>query len=149
MHLPKFIISGLTAFSLFAAGCNANTNAPTKVSVSKTLNVSISQTQENGDSIFSIPPILLEEAVQVSELVYYPEDGNMITVPFNFSDTTKYAAIIEANLDKRIAISVNGKVVSKPVVKTKLTNGACSILLTEEQTKQLFPDADITQLFND
>lgn len=73
----------------------------------------------------------------------------MITVPFNFSDTTKYAAIIEANLDKRIAISVNGKVVSKPVVKTKLTNGACSILLTEEQTKQLFPDADITQLFND
>lgn len=148
MKLSKITISGLAAFSLFTISCTANSNAPTKLSVSKTLNVSISQTQENGDSIISISPALLEEAIHVSELVYYPQDGDMITVPFNFSDTTKYAAITEANLEKRIAISVNGNIIFTPVVKAKLTNGACFILLTKEQAEQLFPNADINQLFN-
>lgn len=138
----------MTVCSLFALGCTTNTNAPTKVAVDTILNVAVSRTEENGDSIIPMFPYLIEQTIHVSELVYYPENDGLITVPFNFSDTTKYAAMTEANLDKRIAIIVNGEIMSTPVVKATLTNGACFILLTKKQAEQLFPNADINQLFN-
>ena len=148
MKISKPFVSILTAgeFSLFVA-CTANTNEPTKLSVNKSLNVAVAPTKEKGDSIIPILPYLIEETVHISEIVHYPEDKNLVTVPFNFSDTTKYAAITEANLEKRIAISVNGNVVYTPVVKARLNNGACMVLLTIEQAEKLFPNTDINQLF--
>jgi len=62
-------------------------------------------------------------------------------MPFNFSDTAKYAEITERNLDRRIAISLNGEVVSTPVVRMKSEDGACSVALDEAQAKALFPNA--------
>lgn len=67
-------------------------------------------------------------------------------MPFTFSDTAKYAELTGNSLGKRIAISVNGQVVSTPVVKMKIENGACSVVLDEAQRKALFPNINIEEL---
>ena len=64
-------------------------------------------------------------------------------MPFNFPDTAKYAEITENNLGKRIAIAINGQVVSTPVVKMKIDNGACSVVLDDAQVAKLLPNVNI------
>lgn len=58
----------------------------------------------------------------------------------------KYAEITGNNLEKRIAISVNGQVLSTPVVKMKIENGTCSVLLDQKQAEDLFPSINIDEL---
>ena len=104
----------------------------------------IYSTTDTGGSVDTVSPCLLEETIHISELLHYAgEEG--ITMPFYFSDTTKYAHITENNIEKRIAISINGQVVSTPVVKMKLENGACSVVLSDDQVKSLFPGININQ----
>ena len=67
-------------------------------------------------------------------------------MPFLLSDSIRYAEITQENLNKRIAISVNGQVISTPVVKMKLDNGACSVVLNEAQMAELFPNVDMKEL---
>ena len=67
-------------------------------------------------------------------------------MPFAFADTAKYAEITGNNLEKRIAICINGQVLSTPVVKIEIKNGACSVLLDDVQAKDLFPDINIREL---
>jgi len=93
---------------------------------------------EMDDSVIALLPALMRENVHISELIHYQGDS-VITVPFCFSDTGKYAQITEANLEKRIAISINGDIVSTPIVKMKITNGACSVHLSKNQIANFFP----------
>lgn len=131
--------------SLIAIACNAKAEGPTQISVDQDFKVAIYSTSENGGVVDTISPCLMEETVHISKLLYYPNDKG-ITVPFNLSDTTKYAEITESNLDKRITIAINGQVVSTPVVKMKLTNGACSVVLNDAQMAAFFPDVNIKEL---
>lgn len=128
--------------SLIANACNANTEDPTKICVDKDVIVAIYSTSQNGGVVDTISPCLMEETVHISELLHYPNDKG-ITLPFNLSDTTKYAEITESNLDKRIAIAINGQIVSTPVVKMRLDNGACSVVLDNTQVDKLFPNVNI------
>ena len=128
--------------SLIAIACNANTEDPTKICVDKDVIVAIYSTSQNGVVVDTISPCLMEETVHISELLHYPNDKG-ITLPFNLSDTTKYAEITESNLDKRIAIAINGQIVSTPVVKMRLDNGACSVVLDDTQVDKLFPNVNI------
>lgn len=128
--------------SLIAIACNANTEDPTKISVDKDVIVAIYSTSQNGGVVDTISPCLMEETVHISELLHYPNDKG-ITVPFNLSDTTKYAEITESNLNKRIAIAINGQILSTPVVKMRLDNGACSVVLDNTQVDKLFPNVNI------
>ena len=64
-------------------------------------------------------------------------------MPFNLSDTTKFAEITATNLDKRIVIVINGQVISTPVVKMRLDNGACSVVLDDVQVTKLFPNVNM------
>ena len=107
--------------------------------------VAIYSTSQNGDIVDTISPCLMEERVHISELLHYPNDKG-ITLPFNLSDTTKYAEITESNFDKRIAISLNGKVICTPFVKMKFNNGACSVELNDAQVADLFPNVNIKEL---
>lgn len=124
--------------SALATACNSNSDTASRVSVNKDVVVEIYSTIDRGEAIDTVSPCLLKETVHISELLHYSDDEGM-TMPFNFSDTAKYAEITESNLGKRIAISVNGKVVSTPVVKMKLDNGACSVVLDDAQIATLFP----------
>lgn len=131
--------------SIIAIACNANAEGPTPIIVDQDFVVAIYSTTENGGVVDTISPCLLEERVHISELLHYPEEEG-VTMPFSISNTTKYAEITESNLDKRIAITINGQVVSTPVVKMRLDNGACFVVLDDTQVAKLFPNVNIEEL---
>ena len=145
MRTRNLIVTFLLAsvVGILAIACSAKT--PAKVSVDKDISVAIYSTTEREGAIDTVSPCLLTETVHISELLRYPDDDG-ITMPFTLSNTAKYAEITGDNLEKRIAISVNGQVLSTPVVKMKSENGACSVILDEKQTKDLFPTINIDEL---
>lgn len=143
--IVSFLLASIVGILVIA--CNAKTEAPSKVSVDKNVVVALYPTDVSADSVDIVSPCLLEETVHIAELLRYPDDDG-ITMPFNFSDTAKYAEITGDNLEKRIAVSVNGQVVSTLVVKMKIENGACSVVLDEAQTKRLFPNINIEGLIS-
>ena len=137
------LIASLGCF--LAVACKANLDSPSKVDVDKDVIVTIYSTSQNGGVVDTISPCLMEETVNVTELLHYSGDEG-VTMPFNLSDTTKYAEITANNLDKRIAIAINGQVVSTPVVKMRLNNGVCSVVLDNAQVARLFPNVNIKEL---
>ncbi len=136
----SILLAGLVC--IIAIACNGKTESPAQISADHDFTVAIYSTSENGDVIDTISPSLLEETVHISELIHYHGD-EYVTMPFNFSDTAKYAEITENNLGKRIAIAINGQVVSTPVVKMKIDNGACSVVLDDAQVAKLLPNVNI------
>lgn len=144
MKTKQSIFTILTAslVCILAVACKANADTPSKVNVDKDVIVAIYSTFNNEGVTDTVSPCLLEETVHVSELLHYSGDEGL-TMPFNLSDTTKFAEITATNLDKRIAIVINGQVISTPVVKMRLDNGACSVVLDDAQMAKLFPNVNM------
>ena len=147
MKTKQSIFTILTAslVCILAVACKANADTPSKVNVDKDVIVAIYSTFNNEGVTDTVSPCLLEETVHVSELLHYSGDEGL-TMPFNLSDTTKFAEITATNLDKRIAIVINGQVISTPVVKMRLDNGACSVVLDDAQMAKLFPNVNMEEL---
>ena len=147
MKTKQSIFTILTAslVCILAVACKANADTPSKVNVDKDVIVAIYSTFNNEGVTDTVSPCLLEETVHVSELLHYSGDEGL-TKPFNLSDTTKFAEITATNLDKRIAIVINGQVISTPVVKMRLDNGACSVVLDDAQMAKLFPNVNMEEL---
>lgn len=142
----KTLFSILAAFivSLAAISCG-NSQKPETIKVNADLCVTLYQADEIDGSFIAKQPSLMEETVHIQELIRY--QGNTdVTMPFHFANVEKYAEITRNNLEKRIAISVNGVVVSTPMVKMEITDGACSVLLSKEQALQLFPNIKVGNL---
>ncbi|MDE6325081.1 MAG: hypothetical protein K2M02_02810 [Duncaniella sp.] len=76
--------------------------------------------------------------MNIFQIVHYAENGDSVTVPFYFSNIEKYSEITGNNIEKQIAIGINGKIIATPTVKMQLDNGACSVLLSQEQVSELF-----------
>lgn len=144
-RISVFSILFASLVSFIAIACNAKAGGPSQMSVDQDFTVAIFSTSENGNVVDTISPCLLQETIHVSELLHYPDDEG-VTMPFTISDTAKYAEITESNLNKRIAIAINGFVVSTPVVKTRLDNGMCSVVLEDSHVAKLFPNVNITNL---
>lgn len=147
MKTKQLIFTILTAslVCILAVACKANADTPSKVNVDKDVIVAIYSTFNNEGVMDTVSPCLLEETVHVSELLHYSGDEGL-TMPFNLSDTTKFAEITATNLDKRIVIVINGQVISTPVVKMRLDNGACSVVLDDAQMAKLFPNVNMEEL---
>lgn len=147
MKTKQSIFTILTAslVCILAVACKANADTPSKVNVDKDVIVAIYSTFNNEGVTDTVSPCLLEETVHVSELLHYSGDEGL-TMPLNLSDTTKFAEITATNLDKRIAIVINGQVISTPVVKMRLDNGACSVVLDDAQMAKLFPNVNMEEL---
>jgi len=137
-----FTILRASLVCILAVACKANADTPSKVNVDKDVIVAIYSTFNNEGVMDTVSPCLLEETVHVSELLHYSGDEGL-TMPFNLSDTTKFAEITATNLDKRIVIVINGQVISTPVVKMRLDNGACSVVLDDVQVTKLFPNVNM------
>ena len=142
---PEILAIFVSILGVFVCACNYTSNAPSEVGVDKDVIVAIYSTIDRGGSVDTVSPCLMKETVHISGLLHYPEDEG-ITMPFLLSDSIRYAEITQGNLNKRIAISVNGQVISTPVVKMKLNNGACSVVLNEAQMAELFPNVDMKEL---
>lgn len=141
VSISSFLLACIVG--ILATACSSK--SPTKVDVDKNVIVAVYSTVDRGGIVDTVSPSLLVELVHISELLRYSAD-DAITMPFAFADTAKYAEITGNNLEKRIAICINGQVLSTPVVKMEIENGACSVLLDDVQAKDLFPDINIREL---
>ncbi len=139
----KALVPKLTAglIGLLGVSCAKNSQDPLKTDVDKNIVVTVYSARDNGASIDTVPPCLLEESVHISELIHY-QGGEEITMPFYFTDTAKWSKITEEQQDNRIVICIDGKIVYTPVVKMKIPDGACSVLLDSEQAGEMFPDLE-------
>ncbi len=131
---------------ILVIGCGNKNELPQVETVNQNLNVAIYAAMENEGEITPVEPALLQECVSLDKIIHYDSDGDYITVPVQFKDSVVYAEITEANIGKRIVITVDGEVVTTPMVKMRIGNGACSILLSKEQAQSLFPRAEIENL---
>lgn len=149
MRTRNYILSALFAslVCIISASCSTKSGVPNQIKVDKNVTVAIYSVADGKSAEDTISPCLLSETVHISELRHYPGDEG-VTMPFTLSDTAKYAEITGNNLEKRIAISVNGQVIYTPVVKMKIVDGACSVVLDETQAKHLFPNTTIEELLS-
>lgn len=83
---------------------------------------------------------LISERVQIKELYKWPDDSDHIQVSFNFYDKEKWAAITRNNIGRRLAMSVDGKLVCDPQVNMAIEEGACAVSLTPDILKGYIPD---------
>ena len=143
MRTTNFItILSAIFITMSAIGCSNNSQKPDTFKINAEIPVELCLTEDQDGSIIAVQPSLMKETVHISELVRYPDD-NEITMPFHFKDVEQYAQITETNIDKRIAIIINGDIVSTPVIKIKISDGACSVLLSKEQIAKYFPNIQV------
>lgn len=135
--------------AILAIGCGDKKEWPKQETIDKNLNIAIYAATETDGQLAPVEPPLLQEIVSLHEIIHYDSDGDFITVPFRFKDSTKYARITAANINKRIAITANGEIVATPIVKMRIGNGACSFLLSKEQAKRLFTKEKVEKLLPD
>ncbi len=131
---------------ILVIGCGKKNELPQVETVNQNLNVAIYAAMENEGEITPLEPALLQECVSLHKIIHYDSDGDYITVPFQFKDSVGYAEITEANIGKRIVITVDGEVATTPMVKMRIGNGACSFLVSKEQAQSLFPRTEIENL---
>ena len=74
---------------------------------------------------------LLEQDVEITEVNKLPKSGDIYQVAFRFNDRSLWEKITTANIGKRIAICVNGTVLSAPQVNSPITQGACSVTVPQ------------------
>ena len=141
-----FVIFSACTIGILVIGCGNKNELPQEESVNQNLNVAIYAATETEGKITPLEPALLQECVSLDKIIHYDRDGDYITVPFQFKDSVGYAKITEANIGKRIVITVNGEVVATPMVQMRIGNGACSVLLSKEQAQKLFPEEKIEKL---
>ena len=148
MKVTKLFFAIMTActIGILVIGCGNKNELPQEESVNQNLNVAIYAATETEGKITPLEPALLQECVSLDKIIHYDRDGDYITVPFQFKDSVGYAKITEANIGKRIVITVNGEVVATPMVQMRIGNGACSVLLSKEQAQKLFPEEKIEKL---
>ena len=109
----------------------------------------IYESTESDGSFLPVEPALIQEKVTVTKLIHREDDGDNITVPFQFKNSTEYAKITEENIDKRIVIKADGEIVSTPVVRMRIESGACSFSLPRQQADKYFTSDIIDQLLTD
>lgn len=148
MKIKRLFFAIMTActIGILVIGCGNKNELPQEESVNQNLNVAIYAATETEGKITHLEPALLQECVSLDKIIHYDRDGDYITVPFQFKDSVGYAKITEANIGKRIVITVNGEVVATPMVQMRIGNGACSVLLSKEQAQKLFPEEKIEKL---
>lgn len=141
-----FAIMTVCTIGILVIGCGNKNELPQEETVNQNLNVAIYAASETEGEITPLEPALLQECVSLDKIIHYDRDGDLITVPFQFKDSVGYAKITEANIGKRIVITVDDEVVATPMVQMRIGNGACSILLSKEQAQNLFPEEKIEKL---
>lgn len=130
----------LAIIAVIMAACSGSTKS---IPLDEDVAIAIYPVKPDNGTYTAAGEPLLEEQIHLSEAFIYPQDDGMVTIPFNFQNVDRYAEITESNIGRHIAISINGTVVSAPLVKMRLENGACSAIMTKAQAKEIFPDIDL------
>lgn len=82
---------------------------------------------------------VLSGKVKVTEVNSISSYGGDVQVAFKFPDADKWAEITRKNIGKRLAIFVNGQLMSAPQVNTEIEHGNCSVILPADMLKEFLP----------
>ena len=72
---------------------------------------------------------LLSEYVSINEIEENPNDRDVLQLFFKLSDKERFVTITKANINKKLAMSVNGEIVYIPTVMNEITSGNCMIII--------------------
>ena len=82
---------------------------------------------------------LLEQEVEIDSESVSPCYADCLQIAFRFDDRQQWENITTANIGKRIAIGVNGRILTAPCVNSPITQGACSVIVPAEDAPALLP----------
>lgn len=88
---------------------------------------------------------LLHEMVPVTEVNKYQERGTNCQITFSFQNASEWERITGENINKMLAISVNGQIRNAPRVNMPITQGACAIYVNEDVATTLLPGVEIPE----
>lgn len=83
---------------------------------------------------------VLSGKVKVTEVNSISSYGGDVQVAFKFPDADKWAEITRKNIGKRLAIFVNGQLMSAPQVNTEIEHGNCSVTIPASGVRNYLPD---------
>lgn len=83
---------------------------------------------------------VLSEKVKVTEVNSISSYGGDVQVAFKFPDADKWAEITRKNIGKRLAIFVNGQLMSAPQVNTEIEHGNCSVTIPASGVRNYLSD---------
>ena len=72
---------------------------------------------------------LLSEKVNIKEIEEIPNDKDVLQLFFTLSDKERFATITKANINKKLAMSVNGEIVYVPTVMNEIPSGNYMIII--------------------
>lgn len=96
-------------------------------------------TREPLNLVFIESTPLLEQEVEVDSESVSPCYADCLQIAFRFDDRQQWENITTANIGKRIAIGVNGRILTAPCVNSPITQGACSVIVPAEDAPELLP----------
>lgn len=86
--------------------------------------------------LYSVPEVMAE-TVTVSEVSDLEDGADDVIASFHFSDCSRWAGVTVSNIGRRIAVAVNGQVVSAPMVMSEIKEGGCSVVLGRGRAGEL------------
>lgn len=79
--------------------------------------------------VYDLEPLIAETVIMAAEPVDMMDDQ---MASFQFADSAKWEKITSESLGRRLAVLVNGKLKSSPVVQSPITEGRCSTFLSAD-----------------
>ena len=89
---------------------------------------------------------ILSERVKVTENNSIFSYGGNIHVAFKFPDVDRWSTITRQNIGKRLAIFVNGRLMSAPQVNTPIESGSCSVTFPAGVMDDYLPNFNLEKI---
>ncbi len=89
---------------------------------------------------------LLREEVTVTDVSPIADCDGIVQVAFRFDDRRRWEEITDANVGRRLAIAVDGRVLSAPQVNMAISGGACAVTLPTQNLSELLPGREMADV---
>lgn len=89
-------------------------------------------------------PALISEKVNDLKVSHFVST-NCLNMEFKFSDKKLWETVTAENIDKPLAVGVNGKIFDTPKVLSAVNDGSCFVVTTYPQAELLLPGKDLSR----
>ena len=89
--------------------------------------------------IYNTTPVYTD-TVSVNADSGMPVNDNEVQIGFYLTDKEKWQRVTSENIGRRLAISVNGKILSAPKVNCPIEGGGCAVTVPKNDIKRYLPD---------
>lgn len=101
---------------------------------------------ESADLVVMSSAPLLREEVTVTDVSPIADCDDIVQVAFRFDDRRRWEEITDANVGRRLAIVVDGRVLSAPQVNMAISGGACAVTVPTQDLAELLPGRDMADV---